>query len=123
MRHRTLRTSFQLFLVALFAAACGDDSPTAPTETTQVTVVDNNFNPSQNQIDPGQTVTWTWNGTNAHNVTFDDMALTNSATQTAGTFTQTFDVDGEYTYYCTVHGRAVMSGRVVVEQPFTTSRP
>lgn len=117
MRHRTFSTSFQLLLVALFAAACGDDSPTAaaPTGTTQVTVVDNSFNPSTNQIDPGQTVTWTWNGTNPHSVTFDDMTIASSATQTAGTFAQTFDVAGEYTYYCTVHGRAVMSGRVVVE--------
>ena len=113
MRHPTFRTSFQLFLVALFAAACG--SPTVPTETNQVTVVDNSFNPTENQIGPGQTVTWTWNGTNPHNVTFDDMALTSSATQTDGTFAQTFDVGGEYTYFCTVHGRAVMSGRVVVE--------
>ncbi len=115
MRHPTFRTSVQLFLVALLAAACGDDSPTAPTETTQVTVVDNSFNPVNNQIDPGQTVTWTWNGANPHNVTFDDMTLTNSDTQTAGTFAQTFDVGGEYTYFCTVHGRTVMSGRVVVE--------
>ena len=115
MRHRTFRISLQVFFVALFAAACGENSPTAPTGTSQVTVVDNSFNPAANQIDPGQTVTWTWNGTNPHNVTFDDMTLSSSDTQTSGTFAQTFDVDGEYTYYCTVHGRAVMSGQVVVE--------
>ena len=115
MRRRTFRISLQVLLVALLAAACGEDSPTGPTETTQVTVVDNNFNPSDNQIDAGQAVMWTWSGSNPHNVTFDDTTLTNSTTQTAGTFTQTFAADGEYTYYCTVHGRAVMSGRVVVE--------
>ncbi len=112
---RTIKISLQVLSVALFTVACGEGSPTAPTETTQVTIVDNSFNPSANLIDSGQMVTWTWSGTNSHNVTFDDNALANSATQTAGTFAQTFDAAGEFTYYCTVHGRAVMSGRVVVE--------
>ena len=100
--------------VVLLAAACGDEDLMGPTETTQVAVVDNRFNPLANRIDPGQTVTWTWSGSNPHNVTFDDAALTASATQTQGIFERSFDTQGEFTYYCTVHGRAVMSGSVVV---------
>ena len=115
MRHRAFKTPLQVLVVALFAAACGEDDLTTPNETTQVAVVDNSFNPADNEIDPGQTVTWTWNGNNPHNVTFDDTTLTNSTTQTGGMFSQRFDVGGEYTYFCTVHGRAVMSGRVVVD--------
>ena len=80
----------------------------------QVSVVDNRFNPSANIVQPGDTVTWTWGGDNLHNVTFDDAMIGNSTTQTSGTFTKAFAAVGEFTYYCAVHGKSVMSGRVVV---------
>ncbi len=105
---------------AVLSIGCGDDDPAGPTDgggpvrTTSVNVVDNRFSPSSNGVDPGATVTWTWGGSNPHNVTFDDPSIGNSATQAAGSFQQTFDDAGEFTYFCTVHGRAVMSGRVVV---------
>ena len=77
-------------------------------------ILDNRFMPSVNSIDVGVTATWTWGGINPHNVTFDDPGIGNSNTQTAGTFEKTFNEAGEFTYFCTVHGRALMSGRVVV---------
>ena len=120
MMRQMLRGTLPLLAAAALTLACGDDEPTAPNgppDTNQVSVIDNSFNPSANRIDAGQTVTWTWNGGNPHNVTFDDGSLTNSQTQTQGTFEQTFDAEGEFSYYCTVHGRAVMSGRVVVGDP------
>ncbi len=115
-RHVTL-------LPALFVAvaACGDDAdpPTGPdddgpTATASISVVDNSFNPGANAVDVGQTVTWTWAGSAPHNVTFDDSSVGNSSTQTDGSFQRTFDAAGAFTYYCAVHGRAVMSGSVVV---------
>jgi plastocyanin len=105
---------------AAFAAACGDDSsPTnsggsQPVATTQVTIADNRFTPSANSVNAGQTVQWTWTGSNPHNVTFDNASVGNSPTQTTGTHSRTFASTGEFSYYCSVHGRSVMSGRVVV---------
>ena len=109
------RTSRRLLegLVLMAITACGAEDPSSLPVTTEINVVDNSFDPVGNRIAPGETVTWTWSGGNPHNVTFDDTMRTSSATQTQGTFTQTFADDGEYTYYCTVHGRD-MSGRVVV---------
>lgn len=92
-------------------SACSD--ATEPVETTNVGVIDNSFTPAANSVAPNQTVTWTWNGSNSHNVTFDDSSIGSSATQMTGTFSTSFPAAGEYTYYCTVHGRDVMSGSVV----------
>lgn len=115
------RTSPSLALLASLALlSCGDDNqptdpgPTGPTVTTSVNVVDNDFDPGGNAVSVGQTVTWTWQGNNQHNVTFDDAGIGNSATKNSGTFNATFDTAGDFTYFCTVHGRAIMSGRVTV---------
>lgn len=105
---------------AVLSIGCGDGDPAGPSNgggpvrTTSVDVVDNRFQPSSNAVDPGATVTWTWGGSNPHTVTFDDASLADSQIQTTGSFQQTFPAEGEFTYFCTVHGRAVMSGRVVV---------
>ena len=109
-----------LVSAAVLSIACGGGDPAGPSNgggpvrTTSVGVQDNRFSPSSNAVDPGATVTWSWGGSNPHNVTFDDASIADSPTQTDGNFQQTFPDDGEFTYFCTVHGRAVMSGRVVV---------
>ncbi len=102
--------------------ACSDDAqqqpngpgPSGPTATTSVSIVDNGFTPPANSVTAGQTVTWTWSGSNPHNVTFDDPSVGNSSTKTSGGFMRTFGTVGSFTYICTVHGRQIMSGTVVV---------
>lgn len=82
-----------------------------------VAVSDNAFTPASLTVvknEAGATVTWTWTGTRLHNVTFDDGAA-GSANQTTGTFARTFAAAGSYTYYCSIHGKAVMSGAVTVQ--------
>lgn len=103
-----------LAILGIGVLACGDDS-TQPGNQNQanVSVVDNAFQPSAANVAAGGTVRWTWNGSASHNVTFDDASVGNSATQTNGTFERTFADAGDFTYYCTIHGRA-MSGTVRV---------
>ena len=113
------RLALSITAVAILLPGCGDsvappDSPDPPAATDEVDVVDNRFTPPDNSIDIGQTVTWNWGGAHPHNVTFDDPEIGNSVTQVQGSFEKTFDEAGEFTYFCTVHGRAVMSGSVVV---------
>ncbi len=109
-----------LALLALVVPACGDSTtqpdsgPSGPTVTTAVSVRDNSFSPASNAVSTGQTVTWTWNGSNQHNVTFDDLSIGSSATKSSGTFLKQFAQAGDFTYFCTVHGRTVMSGTVTV---------
>lgn len=112
----------RLFLLPIVTlVACnGDDPPTMPpvqppVATTSVNIVDFAFTPPDIRLTAGDTVTWTWQGSAPHNVTFDDGAIGNSATQSSGTFDRGFGNTGTFTYFCTVHGRSVMSGSVLVE--------
>lgn len=103
---------------AALAFACGDGTPTGgggpPGPTAAVDVRDNFFSPQSTPLTVGGTVTWTWQGSNPHNVTFDPNDSPQSATQSAGTYVRQFQTAGTFTYYCTVHGRS-MSGSVVVQ--------
>ena len=121
-----------LALVSLLAlvAGCGSSS-TAPANNggggggggtgtctgtnTSVAVCDNHFSPGTSTISAGATITWTWQGSNVHNVTFTSGSLngTTSGNMSSGTFPQTFSTAGTYTYECSIHG-AAMSGTVTV---------
>ncbi len=114
--------------LALALTACGGDDPMDPMNggdgngnggsvipmTTAVSVQDNFFDPAANRVSSGASVTWTWNGSNPHNVTFTDGSIDSSDTQTAGTFSATMPTaTGTYTYRCTIHSG--MDGAVTVE--------
>jgi plastocyanin len=94
------------------AAACGggDDDEAADAEPGVVIVDDNVFRPKKTTIAVGDTVTWTWEGSAAHNVTGPGFE---SELQSKGEFEHTFDEAGEVDYVCTVHPG--MTGTVVVE--------
>lgn len=112
-----MTTLFRQTTVALWAAsilalaACGDS--TEPQAGTAVTVKDNEFEPRNLLVTPGQTVTWTWNGSNPHTVTFASGGP-NSTQMTTGTFQRQFPAAGTFNYTCVVHGSA-MSGVITVQ--------
>ena len=124
---RMIRSGLTLLLAVGFATCGGTDSPSDPgpgddgddqppttPAANSVAVADNFFNPSSLTVSQDTTVTWNWTGGNPHTVTFDD-GLNSSGTQTGGTHTRQFDQTGTFTYFCSVHGRAVMSGQIVVQ--------
>lgn len=85
--------------------------------TADVTVSNNQFDPTPINIAVNGSVTWTWaQGAADHNVTF--AATGNPATVNAiaqrntGADSRTFSVAGTYNYTCTIHGG--MNGTVVV---------
>ena len=106
-----------LGLVTLLSACGGgSDSPSGPSNggANAVTVGNNFYSPADISVALNATVTWTWaNGATEHTVTFNDGGGT-SPQQSSGTFQRTFPTAGTYTYFCTVHGAAVMSGKVTV---------
>jgi plastocyanin len=76
------------------------------------------FTPRSVDVAAGGTVTWNWAADNTmlHNVTSGDMQerFTASPTQMAGSYQVPFSAPGAYFYFCTIHGRSVMNGVVLV---------
>jgi plastocyanin len=105
-----------IFLAVLVAAGCGGDSPSEPVPTTEVSVRDNFFQPTDIVVSPGATVNWEWAGAAQHNVTWDMADLPGSQTQVQGEHEVTMPTTpGEYGYHCTIHVGVGMRGTVRVE--------
>lgn len=129
---------FTLVLASVAVASCGSSGSTEPNPVAgggggggggggtgvSVTVGNNDYSPSQVSVARGTTVTWRWNSCTgdgyggevctSHSVTFDDGGP-GAAARNEGSFSRTFTSAGNFTYYCTSHGRAAMSGSVTVQ--------
>ena len=83
----------------------------------QIQVGDNFFSPNSFNAHPGDSITWNWTGSNQHSVTFTTTnPIIDSGVQgTGGKFTYTFAQTGVYSYYCKVHGAAVMTGTITIQ--------
>jgi len=91
------------------------ETAAAPPTSAAVDVKDNFFSPQSAVIKTGGTVTWTWGGAAAHNVTYSGGPTPRPAdgpNQTTGMFSSTITVVGTYDYHCTNH--AGMSGTITV---------
>ncbi|PYO97136.1 MAG: hypothetical protein DMD60_08030 [Gemmatimonadetes bacterium] len=87
----------------------------APPTSAAVDVKDNFFSPQNAAIKTGGTVTWTWGGAAAHNVTYTGGPTPHPAdgpNQITGMFSSTITAVGTYDYHCTNH--AGMSGTITV---------
>ena len=83
------------------------------------------FDPADLTITPGTTVHWTWDSDN-HNVVpseapddsgFEGTEGGDDQTYNAGhEYEHTFEVEGDYEYYCTPHRQAGMTGTITVSE-------
>jgi plastocyanin len=130
---RALSSIFAALALVSCGSSGGTEPPPPPVNTgggggggtgVTVTVSNNAFSPSQTTVAPGTVVTWRWDSCTGdvyggqvctlHSVTFDDGGPSASA-RNDGSFARTFSTAGTYTYYCSSHGRAAMSGSVTVQ--------
>lgn len=88
-------------------AAAVDDSAAMTVE-----IVDFAFGPNTLEIPAGTTVIWSHMDTAPHTATADDGSFDSGRMENGGTFSQTFDTPGTYTYFCELHPR--MMGTIVV---------
>jgi plastocyanin len=88
------------------------DASDTPAEATAPVIQDFTFVPDPIEIEAGDTVTWTNDDGFAHTVTADDDSFDSGNIDPDGTFEQTFDEAGEFTYHCNIHSQ--MTGTVTV---------
>ena len=106
-----MRESIFCTIAVLAVSGCGGSDSTGPAATTAVSVRDNSFSPGAITVSPQATVTWTWNGSDTHNVTFED-AQGSSGTQVSGTHNRSFATTGTFRHRCTVHSESFTSGMI-----------
>jgi plastocyanin len=77
--------------------------------------VDGTSGTNTTTINVGDTVLWTWSGSNDHTVSSTSAeAFDSLAPKASGTFSHTFNTAGSFAYICGIHGTA-MAGTIVVQ--------
>lgn len=114
MMLRSMRPPLALLAAGVLLAACGGGGATdlaaePAVSGGEVSVVDNAFEPANLEIAVGDEVTWSWEGSAAHDVVGDGF---DSGVQREGAFSHTFDEPGTYDYECQLHNG--MDGRITV---------
>lgn len=96
-----------LMLLALPAAVRAANVP--------VNVLELSFSPRTVTIQVGDTVTWTNNSGDFHNVVAEDGSFDSGEPALSWTFSHTFNTPGTYDYFCEPHRFSGMTGTVVVQ--------
>lgn len=99
----------------------GDDGGDGgSTSDATVTISGSAYDPIELEVAPGATVEWTNQDSYGHDVTSaeftDDATSWDFAEPVDGgkSITHTFEAEGVYEYYCTIHGESTMCGAVLV---------
>jgi plastocyanin len=122
-----------LSLVLLVGTACGGGAAASGGSASQSFTVDmndaNQFRPADVTVPKGATVTWTNSGQVIHTVTDDPLKAINKSDAVlpggaqpwdsgnvdgGARYSHTFDVAGQYTYFCIPHEALGMVGHVTV---------
>lgn len=128
--------SFLHFKYIIVAASLSVIPMTASAKTVEIWQLDNFFSNvtdgaptgsdnvvTSTTIEPGDTVEWVNRGSTDHTTTNDNVldenifegALWDSNEMSVGeSFTHTFNDDGEFPYFCKIHGREDMAGKIIV---------
>lgn len=106
----------------------GDDEMDSGDGTT-VSVVDNDFSPTELEVEADTTVTWENDGSAGHTITAasltddgTDWSFDSGRIEPGEATTYTFESAGAYEYACTIHGESTMCGVILVGGASHTAR-
>lgn len=99
-----MRNMLRVFLTLVSVGGILFVATTAWAQETSVSIIDNDFDPSQIEISAGDTVTWTNSGTSPHTVTASDGSFGSGNLNPGETYNETFATAGTFAYYCEYHG-------------------
>ena len=96
-------------------AACKSSTAAGTAHTLTVSVRDNVFSPQVDSVDAGDSVTFTWQGSQMHDLIFQDSVhVANvSAPRDTGSVRRGFASPGIYKYRCTLHSSDFNTGSMV----------
>lgn len=98
-----MRPRVALAFVVLLLAPTPASAQNVPSEE-HVEAIDNAFAPEVIRVPLGTTVTWARDGRSPHTVTADDGSFDSGNLDPGQSFSQTFEAEGAYPYFCTYHG-------------------
>jgi plastocyanin len=78
-----------------------------------VSVRDNTFSPKVDSISVGDTVTFTWQGSQMHDLIFQDGIGNVTSPQSSGSSERGFPSSGIYNYRCTLHSTDFNTGSMI----------
>jgi plastocyanin len=113
-----LGAAIVVLVFASIAAAQSDpdqsssDQATPMQDTVTVSIEDDAFDPAQQEIAPGTTVTWVNNEEEPHTVTADNGLFDSGRLDPGASYSVWFDGSGTVAYHCTPH--PYMTGSLVV---------
>lgn len=114
MKRRTFLTTAAMIGIGTISGCSGGGGATGGSrveETSDIGMVDSQFDPRNARVDTGTTVTWTNEDAAGHTVTSasDNWEL-DVTVDGGGDATHTFEASGVYDVYCRFHGSADLSG-------------
>jgi plastocyanin len=112
-----------ILLIGILLTACGAAAGSTSTATpmpiqsgeAKVSIANFAFAPVTLTITTGTTVTWTNNGSVAHNVLSDDGSWGSTSLAKGDTYSHTFTQTGTVSYHCGVH--PTMKATIIVVAP------
>ena len=102
----------RLLLITVGAAFLLGPAAAAWAQEASVSIEDFEFNPATSEVTAGTTLTWTNNGEVDHTATADDGTFDSGVIEPGGTYSFTFDEEGEFPYICEIHPN--MQGTVTI---------
>jgi plastocyanin len=78
-----------------------------------VSVRDNVFSPQVDSVSAGDTVTFVWQGSQLHDLVFQDGVGNVGTAQVSGSAKRDFPLSGIYRYRCTIHSTDFTTGTMI----------
>lgn len=109
----TIRT-WAALTVAGILVGCKSTTASGAAHSLTVSVRDNTFSPKVDSISVGDTVTFTWQGSQNHDLVFQDTTIGNvSSPRSSGSAKRGFALPGIYLYRCTLHSSDFNTGSMI----------
>lgn len=100
--------------VAGVLVGCKSTTASGTAHSLTVSVRDNAFSPKVDSVSVGDSVTFTWQGSQNHDLVFQDTSIGNvPSPQVSGSVKRGFALPGIYLYRCTLHSSDFNTGSMI----------